>query len=331
MDKQQAITAKGDSGKDENLVGVATASTGVSPGRPSPLVEDDDMSAPGLAPAKEMVTNPLCWFPWFPKDWITSDAVGRMTDPQVVAYFYLLNRQWLCQDGMLPDDLAILSKYAAHDMTSKEMAPVLDRFPTVAEGCRANRRLYSIYTEQKAKHTKRVQAGKRARSNATLNAGADAPPIAGSTIASVSASGSVSASSSGSVSSREEFLECLRKSYTWLNVDQELIKAQTWCRNKGKTLSKNRLINWLNRAETPVSPATARPTPASRPSAATERTMAQVDAAKELDALRSQNAASEDFQRLYAKWRQTWEPGFIDEVKQMANATADRLAAKEKK
>lgn len=129
----------------------------------------------------------LCWFPWFPKDWLTSDKVGRMTDAQYVAYFQLLNRQWLCAEGMLPDDLDVLTKYAGHDMKANDMAAVLAQFPVVKDGCRANKRLYIIYLQQNEKHQKRVFAGKRG-SNARSNASSNATPNAGSTMASGSGS-----------------------------------------------------------------------------------------------------------------------------------------------
>jgi uncharacterized protein YdaU (DUF1376 family) len=99
-----------------------------------------------------------------------------MTDAQIVAYIMLLNRQWLCQDGKLPDDTAILSKYAGHDMTSADMECVLARFPRCIDGGRANKRLYTIYLEQHSKHERRSQSA-HVRWNADAKSDAKRHPM----------------------------------------------------------------------------------------------------------------------------------------------------------
>jgi len=152
--------------------------------------------APGLGSP----SSPLCWFPWYPKDWLTSDAVGRMSDAQEVSYFRLLNRQWLGLNGLLPDDLGILSKYAGHDMSTEAMLPVLLRFPVVETGSRANSKLLRIYHEQQEKHARRVRAG-----NAGSIARCNTTSIASGTMASGSGSVSVSVSASDTSSKESDF------------------------------------------------------------------------------------------------------------------------------
>lgn len=135
------------------------------------------LSGPECSPGLERSDgdmSSLCWFPWFPKDWLSSSSVMSMTDAQVRAYFFLLNWQWQNPGCLLPDDMILLSKYAGHDMITQEMKPVLDRFPIVPGGWRANKRLHSIYLEQREKHSNRVRAGK-SRSNATSNATSNDP------------------------------------------------------------------------------------------------------------------------------------------------------------
>jgi len=47
-----------------------------------------------------------------------------------------------------------------------------------------------------------------------------------------------------------EFLDKIRKTYTWVNVDEEIIKMEMWLMvNKAKKNYGRFMINWLNRSK----------------------------------------------------------------------------------
>lgn len=54
----------------------------------------------------------------------------------------------------------------------------------------------------------------------------------------------------------EEWISSLKqsKAYESLDVDQQYAKMQQWCRVNGKSPSRRRFINWLNRCERPMTP-----------------------------------------------------------------------------
>lgn len=55
-----------------------------------------------------------------------------------------------------------------------------------------------------------------------------------------------------------EWLASLRENpaYSGTDIDREYAKMQTWCATNRKTPSRRRFINWLNRIERPMQPAT---------------------------------------------------------------------------
>ena len=52
-----------------------------------------------------------------------------------------------------------------------------------------------------------------------------------------------------------EWLQELRcaDAYTGIDVDRELSKCHVWCRNNNREFTRRRFVNWLNRADKPIS------------------------------------------------------------------------------
>lgn len=49
----------------------------------------------------------------------------------------------------------------------------------------------------------------------------------------------------------DEYLDGLQEKYTWVQVKQEFTKAMAWCEVRGFVLSRERFVNWINRASPP--------------------------------------------------------------------------------
>jgi hypothetical protein len=90
------------------------------------------------------------------------------------------------------------------------------------------------------------------------NALRNAPSVTSSIPASASASVSDSAKKGGAGGKVKltdaEFLDHIRKTYTWLCLDTELAKMDTWLLTQGGRRQKTRrfIVNWLNRVEKPL-------------------------------------------------------------------------------
>lgn len=117
--------------------------------------------APGLA-GSEGEVSALCWFPFYPVDWLGSLTVRGMTYAQKGMYLELLCHQWN-EGGALPGDDEFLAKACGMAADHKDFLAALSKFPRNADGLRANARLSEIYQVQSAKHTHRVNSGKKSQ------------------------------------------------------------------------------------------------------------------------------------------------------------------------
>ena len=58
----------------------------------------------------------------------------------------------------------------------------------------------------------------------------------------------------------EEFLDTLRKIYTWVNIDAELAKMDGWIMaHPGRTKGRRFIVNWLNKNDKPIKIAVVKP------------------------------------------------------------------------
>jgi uncharacterized protein YdaU (DUF1376 family) len=124
----------------------------------------------------------LPWFPFYARDFASSRHVRRMPLEAVGLYILMLAEQW--DGGPLPDDpeeVATLIGRPVEDV-EKLWSTMSLVFEETEEGW-VSPRLESVRTEQKAKHRRRVEAGKRGaqvrwgqgvNSNATGNANGNA-------------------------------------------------------------------------------------------------------------------------------------------------------------
>lgn len=54
----------------------------------------------------------------------------------------------------------------------------------------------------------------------------------------------------------EDWLKTVTETYSWVDVQREVVKCQTWCEVNRKAFSRRRFINWINRIEKPFTPIT---------------------------------------------------------------------------
>lgn len=119
-----------------------------------PTSNDD---APGLSGSDERMTT-LCWFPFYPADWLASLCVRGMTNAQKGLYIELLCHQWNEGGAIASDDITV-SRACGCSIDDPDMVAVLLKFPKQDNGTRANKRLSELWAKQSEKHSNRVQSG----------------------------------------------------------------------------------------------------------------------------------------------------------------------------
>lgn len=111
------------------------------------------------------MTDSTPYFPFWAKDWITSEATRLMSLAARGAYADLLAISWLASDEpcSLPnDDRALATLLSVPLREWKAVADVVRRqFELTDSGRLRNARLYAIYEEVQAKREKQVQGGRK--------------------------------------------------------------------------------------------------------------------------------------------------------------------------
>jgi len=102
------------------------------------------------------------WIQWFPRDFLASLAVQRMTTRQIGAYLLLLWWSWLNSEEPchLPADESGLRELAKENEAEwkEDRKKVLAKFETSDHGTIYNERLLACYQEQDRRHAKCVAA-----------------------------------------------------------------------------------------------------------------------------------------------------------------------------
>ena len=223
-------------------------------------------------------------FQFYPKDWLSSKSVALMTLEQEGAYIHLLAHCWESEDCGLPDDdkqLAILSRMG--ERWFSESAAVKECFvghPT-RKGRLINSRLYRYRKELRGKQRERAASGRKGANSRWKTASKEYGSAIEEPMAKHGSSSSSSSSSSSAASLKREkravstssspasgvlrlsllpddaFIAELKQdpAYQGLDIDREVGKLQAWLltpKGAGKQLTRQRLVNWLNRADRPM-------------------------------------------------------------------------------
>lgn len=102
-------------------------------------------------------------FQFYPKDFLSSDAVSLMTTEQIGAYMLLLCHSWLRPEGLPADteSLARLARVPAARFTSKVWPGISRSFTANEHGLLCNPRMERGRHEQETYRAERSQSGKR--------------------------------------------------------------------------------------------------------------------------------------------------------------------------
>ena len=111
-------------------------------------------------------------FQFYPRDWLASSSVRRMTLAERGAYIDLLAYAW--QDGGLPDDDAEIARMlqVSTSVWRKLARRVRPRFE-VQDGRLINARLECVRAEQAAYRERRANAGRSGAAKRWRNSGPD--------------------------------------------------------------------------------------------------------------------------------------------------------------
>lgn len=101
-------------------------------------------------------------FQFYPKDFLSDDAVSMMTNEQIGAYVLLLSHAWLKPEGLplAPSSLAKLARCTEKRFAEQVWPGIADRF-VEHDGHRFNPRLENERAKQDAFREERSRSGKR--------------------------------------------------------------------------------------------------------------------------------------------------------------------------
>lgn len=203
----------------------------------------------------------LTWMPKHVKRWLTSERVNAMTIAQEGAFSRLLVLAWDHPACTVPADRDTLKRLAKWgDLPDSEFDAVFACFephPKLPD------RLFNrVQMEEWAKamqlHRDKVKAGKKGGLRRALNAGQAAlkrNSTQNNTIQNRTGQKKKEkkkgAAAAMSLQSDEDFIKDLKaaRAYRGLDIDQELERAQVWCRANRRTCTQRFFVNWLNRAK----------------------------------------------------------------------------------
>lgn len=207
-------------------------------------------------------------FDFYPERWLA--GVADLSDLEQIAYLRLLCHQWL-KDG-LPEDHAALSRLGGRKVTSA----ILEKLPVCEDGKRRNKRLEVIRAEQRARIAKASEKARKMaegrwgkgdaqamhkhstnKPQALLN---ECPPPTTHPTGDKSPDVGRTAARAAPVDDEAWIAELESDlAYQGINIRAELGKMQRWCQANNKQPSRRRFINWINRAEKPITAQGQRP------------------------------------------------------------------------
>jgi uncharacterized protein YdaU (DUF1376 family) len=222
-------------------------------------------------------------FDLYPERW--THGTRHMSKIERCDYMDLMCHQWT--DDGLPADLDILARLVGYKKGSQIPALVLEKFPVANDGKRRNNRLEAEREKQ------RERIASKAKGAAITNAKRWGKPVANESHSDDSATpqrvaldsppptthphpvlspdgergaGETSAVADAPAAANpkqsrkalpidDSYLDSLKSTYPYANVRQEFAKSQRWCEAQSPpvTLSRQRLVNWLNRIPPPPS------------------------------------------------------------------------------
>jgi uncharacterized protein YdaU (DUF1376 family) len=219
-------------------------------------------------------------FPFYVKDWLSSPKINLMTPAEEGAYIRLLCYAWEDQDCSLPDDDAALAQLSRlGNEWSNGSAKTLRGFFTVhphVPGRLVNLRLLSARKEDEEWRAKCSQGGvNSAMARAAkvkgvshfvegcwelkANSSSSSPsPFALKNKRAASASPSTASGTERSMKlADDEFIAELKQNaaYRGIDIDREIGKLTAWLatpKGRGKHLTRQRLVNWLNGTDIPM-------------------------------------------------------------------------------
>lgn len=184
-----------------------------------------------------------------------------MTQGEIGAYILLLCHQW--NKGVIPLDITRLSILAKGEVTEHVFA----KFPNGK-----NERMEKVRVEREAFCQRQSEAGRRGMAKRWNNQPYNDPnkvvitgllPEDNSPVSSLQSPSvkkeveekSAKESRTAAKVDDSQWLEGLKNdpAYTGLDVAREFAKMARWCEVNRKQPSRKRFVNWLNRAENPMS------------------------------------------------------------------------------
>src|SRR6266849_1461936 len=185
--------------------------------RASPQVS---ITRPRLRHRGRLPQNQTPAFQWYPRDWLTSRAVMKMSPSQRSYYFDLLCHAWLSdRPGFIPNDPDLLWRLArakSREAFEREADLVLAQFRKGKRGELFHPRLTQERRAQerrKSDMSKRGAAGAKARWNSKIDGTRNAQAMLTDGSASASAYASASASAKSNSKSSTATLDDLKKSF----------------------------------------------------------------------------------------------------------------------
>lgn len=111
-------------------------------------------------------------FMFYPRDWICSNSVRKMTGQQVKAYMYLLCASWLEDErATIPPSDEDIAAMACVDLETwlKIKGPILEKFSVLESGRRGNERLLEESSKVEVRSKSGSKGGSKTQANRVAN------------------------------------------------------------------------------------------------------------------------------------------------------------------
>jgi len=197
------------------------------------------------------MSHTSAWFPCYVNDLLGSMRWKTMTPAQRGAYWQLICWQMQSDDGTLPGEISTLSTLADLDLSNGNGC-VVDAFPLLESGRRANPRAATEWHKRKAISAVRSTVGKDGIAKRwQLNSKRNSKRIANATTTTTTTTttGTTTSLNTESVSRWQAMLDKYRS--LGVDVDREKAKAEAWIlspRGRGRKFTEKFFANWLARA-----------------------------------------------------------------------------------
>jgi|GEM_PF-4132447 len=190
-------------------------------------------------------------FDLYASDWLAGTIA--MTYEEKGLYIDLLALQW--ETGHLPTD----DRLKRLRVKKSVLATVLEKFPVGDDGFRRNARLEGERAKQRFRRERQQKGAQETNQRRWAKKGEaeadNAPPVPAPV---ATPPPSPPKDDKPKVPRKAQpiddaYLESLRSTYHYADVAREFAKAQRWCEAQSPpvTLSRQRLVNWLNRIPPP--------------------------------------------------------------------------------